>query len=176
MADVGFLFLRLRAKIFRVLASLADCARAGGNMMMRWATANRAAAILLFALTSCATTSTHNFAAPTANWQMHTGQLLYRNATATVIGDVVVRFSNAGDFELAFSKGPGIPLLVIEQDQTHARAKGPLARGLLGWSGPIERAPTHLRGWLGLRDAILRAKDRHLVRHSLGPETFVLRF
>src|SRR6202011_2511369 len=76
---------------------------------------------------SCATTSTHQFAEPARDWQTRTGQLLYRTAKTTVIGDVVVRFSKAGDFELTFSKGPGVTLLVVRQDAGFAEINGPLA-------------------------------------------------
>jgi hypothetical protein len=123
---------------------------------------------------SCATTSTHQFAGPSRDWQTRAGQLLYRNPKTTVIGEVVVRFSKAGDFELTFSKGPGVNLLVLRQDASFAELKGPMAGR--GWSGPIERAPQQLRGWLELRDKIIRAEDRHLVRHVSGLETFVFRF
>jgi hypothetical protein len=51
---------------------------------------------------SCATTSTHQFAEPARDWQTRTGQLLYRTAKTTVIGDVVDRFSKAGEFEQTF--------------------------------------------------------------------------
>jgi hypothetical protein len=129
---------------------------------------------LLVALTSCATTSTHQFAEPSRDWQTLTGQLLYRNPKTTVIGDVVVRFSKAGDFELTFSKGPGVNLLLLRQDAGFAEVKGPMAGS--GWSGPIDRAPQQLRGWLELRDRIVRAEDRHQVRHVSGSETFVFRF
>ncbi|MEY2544707.1 MAG: hypothetical protein QOE81_2168 [Verrucomicrobiota bacterium] len=128
----------------------------------------------LVALTSCATTSTHQFAEPARDWQTRTGQLLYRNLKTTVIGDVIVRFSKAGDFELAFSKGPGVNLLLLRQDTGFAEVKGPMAGG--GWSGPVERAPQQLRGWLELRDKMIPAKDRHQVRHVSGSETFVFRF
>ena len=131
-------------------------------------------ATLLLAVTGCATTSTHQFAEPKANWQTRTGQLLYRDAKTTVIGDVFVRFSDAGDFELTFSKGPGINLLLLRQDSTSAEIKGPMAGR--GWSGPIDRAPPQLRGWLQLRNALIHAKDRHQVRHVSGSETFVFRF
>jgi hypothetical protein len=131
-------------------------------------------ALFLVDLTSCATTSTHQFAEPTRDWQMRTGQLLYRNPKTTVIGDVVVRFSKAGDFELTFSKGPGVTLLVVREDPTFVEIKGPMAGR--SWSGPIERAPQQLGGWLGLRDKIVPAQDRHLVRHVSGSETFVFRF
>ena len=129
-------------------------------------------AALFFA--GCATTSTHQFAEPARDWQTRTGQLLYRNPKTTVIGDVVVRFSKAGDFELTFSKGPGVNLLLLRQDTGFAEVKGPMASS--GWSGPIERAPEQLRGWLELRDKIVHARDRHQVRHVSGSETFVFRF
>jgi len=90
-----------------------------------------------------------------------------------VIGDAFVRFSNAGDFELTFSKGP-VTLFVLRQDQKSAEVKGPLAGR--GWSGPVDHAPSQLRGWLELRDEIVRAKDRHQVRHTSGSDTFVFRF
>ena len=124
-------------------------------------------------LPSCATTSNHQFAAPTGNWQIRNGQLLFRTPKTTVIGDAFVRFSNAGDFELTFSKGP-VTLFVLRQDQKSAEVKGPLAGR--GWSGPVDHAPSQLRGWLELRDEIVRAKDRHQVRHTSGSDTFVFRF
>jgi hypothetical protein len=102
----------------------------------------------------------------------------------TVIGDVVVRFSKTGDFELTFSKGPGVNLLILRQDSTSAEIKGPLTGR--GWSGPIARAPQQLRGWLELRDKIVHAlataspsdggQDRRQVRHVSGSETFLFRF
>lgn len=131
-------------------------------------------ALLIVDLVGCAVTSTHQFAEAKADWKTRAGQLLYRNQTASVIGDVVVRYSNTGEFELTFSKGPGVDLLILRQDSRFAEVKGGMARR--GWSGPIERAPQQLRGWLGVRDAIAQAKDRHLVRHVSGSETFVFRF
>jgi hypothetical protein len=125
-------------------------------------------------LASCATMSRHQFADATATWQTRNGQLLYRTPKTTFIGDVVMRFSNAGDFELTFSKGPGITLLSLRQDATFAEVKGPMAGP--GWSGPIDRAPEQLRSWLELRDDIVRSQHRHLVRHISGTETFLLRF
>src|SRR5437899_11386874 len=107
----------------------------------------------LVALTSCATTSPHEFAEARADWQTRSGQLLYRNPKATVIGDVFVRFSRNGDFELTFLKGPGLNLLVLRQDSTSAEIKGRLAGRAC--SGPIDRAPQRLRGWIELRDNIV---------------------
>src|SRR5437870_12579797 len=128
----------------------------------------------LVALTSCATTSPHEFAEARADWQTRSGQLLYRNPKATVIGDVIVRFSRNGDFELTFSKGPGVNLLFLRQDASFAEVSGPLAGR--GWSGPIDHAPPQLRAWLELRNKIVQAKDRYQVRHVSGSETFVFRF
>jgi hypothetical protein len=130
-------------------------------------------ALLIVAVTSCATMSTHQFAEPARDWQIRNGQLLYRTPQRTVIGDAFVRFSKAGDFELTFSKGP-VTLFVLRQDAKFADVKGPLAS--LGWSGPIDRAPAQLHGWLGLRDELIRARDRRQVRHTSGSETFVFRF
>ena len=131
-------------------------------------------ALLIANLTGCATTSTHQFVQPKADWQTRSGQLLYRTAKTTVIGDVIVRFSKDGDFELTFSKGPGVTLFVLRRDSSFAEVSGPLAGR--GWSGPIDRAPQQLRGWLDLRDVIIRGHDRHQIRHSSGSETFVFRF
>jgi len=125
-------------------------------------------------LTSCATTSYHRFAESTRDWQTRSGQLLYRNATTTLIGEALVRFSGSGDFELTFSKGPGLTLLTLRQDATFAEVKGAMAGR--GWSGPIDRAPQQLLGWLGLREKIIHAQDRQSIRHIAGSETFLLRF
>jgi len=51
-------------------------------------------------LTSCASISQHQFSEPAAGWQTKTGQLMYRTAKATLIGEAIVRLSNTGDFEL----------------------------------------------------------------------------
>lgn len=101
------------------------------------------------------------------------GQLFYRTPKSTVIGDAFVRFSKPGDSELTFSKGP-VALLKIRQDAQFAEVTGPLAGR--GWSGPKQRAPQQLRGWLGLQAAILHSHDRHQVRYVSGSETFIFRF
>ena len=131
-------------------------------------------ALAIVDLTSCATTSSHQFAGPSGDWQMRSGQLLYRNAKTTLIGEVLVRYSKNGDFELTFSKGAGLTLLALQQDSSFAEIKGPLVRG--GWSGRLEQAPQRLRGWLDLRDKLMREQDRHAVRYAAGAETFLFRF
>jgi hypothetical protein len=129
-------------------------------------------AIISFCVTSCATTSHHEFSEPAANWQTKSGQLMYQTAETTLIGDVLVRFSKTGDFELSLSKGP-VPLLTLRQDASFAEVKGPFAKG--GWSGPVEHAPKPLRAWLGLRDKLIHSQDRS-VRYTAGSETFLFRF
>ena len=130
------------------------------------------AAAFLICLTSCETLR-HQFAPLTANWEAKIGQLQYRGPKTTLIGEVLVRFSKQGDFELTFTKGPGISLLVIHQDANFARVRGPLARGT--WSGPTDQAPARLRGWLALR-ALLTQAQGPTARYSSGPETFVFEF
>jgi hypothetical protein len=131
-----------------------------------------AAAVALFCLTSCETIR-HHFAPLAANWEAKIGQLQYRGPKTSLIGEVLVRFSKQGDFELTFTKGPGVALLTIHQDATFARVEGPLARGR--WSGPSDRAPARLRGWLALRSLLMQAQ-KPLVKYSAGAETFVFAF
>src|ERR1051326_8464833 len=54
-------------------------------------------ALIVVDLSGCATISRHSFAEPAADWQTRTGQLMYRNARRTLIGEVFVRFSNRGN-------------------------------------------------------------------------------
>ncbi|MCA1660112.1 MAG: hypothetical protein LC642_06215 [Verrucomicrobiaceae bacterium] len=127
---------------------------------------------ILFGLTSCQTTSRHQFATPAPDWKTKTGQLAYTGPRVSLIGEVLVRYSTAGDFELTLSKGPGLNLLVVRQDAEFASAEGPLARGR--WSGATTAAPQRLRGWLALRDKIAAGGSR--VHFTSGAETFNLRF
>ena len=123
-------------------------------------------------LAACATTSNHQFPAPGADWKSKVGQLAYTGPRMSLIGEVLIRYSASGDFELRFSKGPGLTLLVIRQDAQFASAEGPLARGR--WSGPTANAPERLRGWFALRDKIIAGGAT--VRFTSGAESFNLRF
>jgi hypothetical protein len=140
-------------------------------------------AITCCCVTSCATTSHHEFSEPAADWQTKSGQLMYQTAETTLIGDVLVRLSKSGDFELSLSKGP-VTLLTLRQDASFAEVKGPFAQGR--WSGPVEQAPKPLRAWLGLRDKLIHSlatgrirpnggQDRS-VRYAAGNEAFLFRF
>jgi hypothetical protein len=99
---------------------------------------------------------------------------MYRAPGTTLIGEALVRFSKTGDFELTFSKGPGITLLSMRQDLAFAEVKGGLTNQ--GWSGPVEQAPPQLRGWLGLRDQFLHAPDQKSLRYVADNETFLFQF
>ena len=124
-------------------------------------------------LTSCQTFR-HQFTQPAPDWQTRNGQLQYRGPKTTLIGDVLVRYSTAGDFELTFSKGPGVTLLTVRQDAKFVRVSGPLARG--SWSGPPNEAPARLRGWVALRDLLLRSPRQPLIRQTVGSDSFTFAF
>lgn len=131
--------------------------------------------VMTFAiLPGCATTPHHQFAALGNDSRTRTGQLQYHNAKTTLIGDVIVRLTGKNDVELTFSKGPGVTLLTIRQDGAFAEVRGAMAGP--GWSGPIDKAPHQLRGWLGLGDKIIRAPNQTMIRHQSGQENFVIRF
>jgi hypothetical protein len=127
--------------------------------------------VLAFFYSGCAI---HQFAEPTRQWTTRSGQLSYHGTKRAIIGEVLVRFSNRGDFELTFTKGPGVALLLVRTDPQFARVQGPLVG--LPWSGPISQPPARTRGWLALREEILRNPQKQILRVSKGGETFVLRF
>ncbi len=128
--------------------------------------------LALFCLTSCQALR-HQFTQPEPNWQSKVGQLQYRGPKTSLIGEVLVRYSSRGDFELTFSKGPGVTLLTVRQDDKFVRVSGPLARG--SWSGPPHETPARLRGWVSLRGLLLRSKSEPLVRQTVGSDQFYLR-
>ncbi len=148
-----------------------DLNRPGGSVN-RFYLKRLVIALAIVDLTGCVTGLRHQFAEPSRDWQMRSGQLMYASSTATLIGDVVVRFSKNGDFELTFSKGPGVMLIVVREDATFARIEGPLAGGR--WSGRVDQAPPRLRGWIELRNKLTGA--HRVVRHVVGSETFRFRF
>jgi hypothetical protein len=103
-------------------------------------------------VSGCATTKPGNaFATPDQTWETHIGQLKYSDARRTLIGDVVVRQRGEQEFQLDFQKVGGIPLLMLREDATTARAEGLFARG--SWQGPPDTAPKYLRSWVALREA-----------------------
>ncbi|MEO8438673.1 MAG: hypothetical protein ABI540_00470 [Spartobacteria bacterium] len=129
--------------------------------------------LTLFGLASCQTLR-HQFIQPAPDWESKIGQLQYRSPKTSLIGEVLVRYSSTGDFELTFSKGPGVTLLTVRQDAKFVRVSGPLARG--SWSGPPNEAPARLRGWVSLREFLLRDKGQSLIRQSAGSDRFTFAF
>lgn len=129
-----------------------------------------AAAILALLFTGCAI---HQFAQPSREWTTHSGQLAYHGKKRAIIGEVLVRFSNRGDFELTFTKGPGVSMLTMHTDSQFARVQGLLVG--LPWSGPIAHPPERARGWLALRDEILHNPRNQTFRARAGDESFIVR-
>ena len=146
------------------------CASVQGSWLQRFPLSR----LLVVCLTSCASVSHHQFSEPAAGWQTKTGQLMYRTAKATLIGEAIVRLSKTGDFELTVSKGPGITLLSLRQDAAFAEFNASFTGQR--WSGPTASAPPQLRGWLALRDQFLRAPNQKTLRYVSGSETFLFRF
>ena len=116
----------------------------------------------------------HRFLEPAPDWQSRIGQLQYRGPKTSLIGEVLVRYSTRGDFELTFSKGPGVTLLLLQQNDKFVRVSGPLARG--SWSGPPQETPVRLRGWASLRELLLRSKSEAMVRQTVGTDSFAFAF
>jgi hypothetical protein len=129
--------------------------------------------LFLLCLTSCQTLR-HHFTEPAPDWQSRIGQLQYRGPKTSLIGEVLVRWSQTGDFELTFTKGPGVTLLTVRQDEKFVRVSGPLARG--SWSGPPNETPARLRGWVSLRELLLHAPGQHLLHQTVGSDNFTFAF
>ncbi len=87
------------------------------------------AALLILNLTACATIPQHQYAEPERNWQSRSGQLMYRTANTRLIGDVVVRFSKSGDFELTFSKVLVLCFCRCDKTRTSPKSKARLRGG-----------------------------------------------
>ena len=134
----------------------------------------RLVVVILLACSFAGCSAIHQFIGPSPDWQARNGQLLYHGKRTTLIGEVLVRFSKAGDFELTFTKGPGVTLVEIRQDATNFNVRGPLVG--VGWSGSTQHAPPHLRGWLELREKLMGLGDKTSLTHSYRDEKFTFRF
>src|SRR5438105_14830946 len=134
----------------------------------------RVASVVLALALGCSRCAIHQFAVPTRQWTTRRRQLSYHGPKRAFIGEVLLRFSTRGDFELTFTKGPGVTLILVRTDPEFARIQGPLAG--LPWSGPIGSAPARARRWLGSRREILRNPQNPTVHVRETGETFVLRF
>src|SRR5882762_3154474 len=134
----------------------------------------RASIVLLAFALGCGGCAIHQFTEPTRQWTTRSGQLSYHGKKRAFIGEVLVRFSTRSDFELTFTKGPGLTLLFLRTAPEFARIQGTLAG--LPLSGLIASPPARARGWLALRREILHNPEKPTVRISENGETFVLRF
>jgi hypothetical protein len=79
------------------------------------------------------------------------GQLQYTYGGHSVVGDIILRTLNGGDYDLYFSKA-GVTVLEFQTRGSHMAATGLLARS--GWSGPITEAVGPLRPWATLREVL----------------------
>jgi hypothetical protein len=103
--------------------------------------------VLALCLAGCAT---HQFADPKGNWKTRSGQLLYHEGTRSFVGELTVS-SLGPDARLEFSKGPGLALMRVQRDATHARFEGPLARLPHTTSLPASK-DSRDAGWLSVLD------------------------
>lgn len=99
---------------------------------------------LAFSLAGCAS---HQFAEPSGPWKTRTGQLLYKEGSRSLVGELVVS-TNGQDARLEFAKGPVLSLMRVKKDATHARFEGPLAR--LGHTVEVGKASGRDAGWLSI--------------------------
>jgi len=122
----------------------------------------------------CATTN-NSFPSPGADWKTFQGQLHYTSAAGkSIIGDVVIRRSPHGDFQLEFQSGPGFPLIRLWQSGEVARAEGVFARG--AWQGSAAKPPQRLKSWFKLRDSFARQDHPTHLAINEGGDHFVFHF
>ena len=76
------------------------------------------------------------------------GQLQYTYGGHSIVGDIILRSLNGGDYDLYFSKA-GVTVLEFQTRGSHMAATGLLARN--GWSGETNEARGPLRPWAMLQ-------------------------
>jgi hypothetical protein len=79
------------------------------------------------------------------------GQLQYTYGGHSVVGDIILRSLNGGDYDLYFSKA-GVTVLEFQTRGSHMAATGLLARS--GWSGQTNEARGPLKPWAMLREVL----------------------
>ncbi|MBV8376052.1 MAG: hypothetical protein JO279_03530 [Verrucomicrobia bacterium] len=79
------------------------------------------------------------------------GQLQYSYGGHSIVGDIILRSLQGGDYDLYFSKG-GVQVLEFQTRGSHMAATGLLAKN--GWSGPPDEAPGPLKPWATLREIL----------------------
>jgi hypothetical protein len=79
------------------------------------------------------------------------GQLEYTTGGHSVVGDIILRSLNGGDYDLYFSKA-GVTVLEFQTRGSHMVATGLLAKN--GWSGETNQARGPLKPWATLREVL----------------------
>jgi hypothetical protein len=79
------------------------------------------------------------------------GQLEYTTGGHSVVGDIILRSLNGGDYDLYFSKA-GVTVLEFQTRGSHMVATGLLANN--GWSGETNQARGPLKPWATLREVL----------------------
>lgn len=117
----------------------------------------------------------HQFLLPTKQWTSRSGQVLVRGRKISLIGEVLVRFTNRGDFELTLTKGSAVQLLTMRSDDKFVRLQGALVR--VPWSGKFsEPAPARCQSWVALREQILQHPEQSTYAVTESGEKLVVRF
>ena len=83
--------------------------------------------------------------------KMRIGQLQYSYGGHSIVGDIILRNLNGGDYDLYFSKA-GVTVLEFQTRGSHMAATGLLAKN--GWSGQIDEARGPLKPWAMLREVL----------------------
>jgi len=86
-----------------------------------------------------------------SNAKRHDGQMVYQTPRTSVAGDVILRTSPNGDYDLVLLKG-GVQVLQIQAHDGQLVATGMFAGN--GWTGPVDRAPGPLKSWALLKQVI----------------------
>src|SRR5450631_533037 len=140
MAHVAFLLFRSCATLLRAVPAAltrseqrdarGNTRSTRGHRVVRPRTFKSASApfaialTFLIGLTSCQNLLRYHLLGPARDWQARSGQVLYRGPRVHLVGEVLVRYSRAGDFELTVTKGPGVPLFALRQNADFARVQG----------------------------------------------------
>ncbi|MDQ2868707.1 MAG: hypothetical protein M3R59_09910 [Verrucomicrobiota bacterium] len=132
--------------------------------------------LLLMIALSNSGCAVHRFLLPTKQWTARSGQVSVRGRKISLIGEVLVRFTSRGDFELTLTKGSALQLLTLRSDDKFVRLQGPLVR--VPWSGKISesQAPARCQSWIALRAQMLQRPQETTYTVSAAGEKLVVRF
>jgi hypothetical protein len=86
-----------------------------------------------------------------SNAKRHDGQMVYQTPRTSIAGDVILRTSPSGDYDLVLLKG-GVQVLQVQAHDDQLVASGLFARN--GWTGPLDRAPGPLKSFALLKQVV----------------------